>query len=143
MDNKMLMLGGEEAMLLVARIKNDDTDFEGNQALASTLLPGIFIIFNEFVAEQGISEGESPICIDEREAWLLRKYVQPSDFDSCGRPLGVRLLRKIHAILISYSFPEFDGFDVQQETSLPLYEKEEVYDKSAAGSDEDPGQDKS
>lgn len=100
---RILELNASEVFLLCGKIPNEGVDFTGNDIMAAPLLLKLFNVFNALIKDDGMEEGTLCISVTEKEAWLLRKYVSPSDADGSGRPIGLMLLRKIHCILLDFN----------------------------------------
>lgn len=135
MEPLILRLNGEEVLLFCNRIKNSDVDFATGTPIAGNLLLKLFSIFNELVTDQGFDVQEKPVCLIEKELWLLRSYVSSSDRISDRNPLlGLRLMRKIHALLLQancdFRFDELEKEFVKWSKQQPRKERTDASGKS-------------
>ncbi len=140
MEQLILRLNGEEVLLLCSRIKNSDVDFATGTPIAANLLLKLFSVFNELVTEEGFNMQEKPVSLTEKELWLLRSYVSPSDRISDINPLlGIRLMRKIHELLIQancdFRFEELEEEFVEWSKKQS---RKELTDATGQSSQNDP-----
>lgn len=147
MDKELtLYLNGEEALLLCSRVKNWDVDFVSGALIAPYLLLRLFSAFNELVTDKGFSMQEMPVVVSERELWLLRNYVQPSDRITEKNPLlGIKLMKKLHALILEANCDvgleqiETECHEWAEKQPVPI--RKEPEDARETEPDKDPGND--
>ncbi len=98
---RLLTLDRDQCMLLTDRTKNDDYGVEEQRVIPCVLLLKLGSLYLEIVQEDSVKR-EGSIAITEGEAWLLRSKVTSSDKTAADPLFGVKLLRKLYAILVSF-----------------------------------------
>ena len=112
---RTIRLSTEEVVFLVSNLKNTEENFEDGKPLGKAVLLKLFSLFQEMTTDSGLKEGkEDEITFVEPELWLIRSVVSPfSKMD--GKPVGLKLLRKVHEALLS----------INSEVGLPESEVDE------------------
>ena len=97
-----LALSGPEVLLLIDRIRNDDCGEPTAFVQPHDLILKLGGLYLELVQETTFTDGERAVALTEAEAWLLRSKVVSLDKGPGNQPLGIRLLRKVYAMLLAY-----------------------------------------
>ena len=112
---RILRLTTEEVVHLIGSLKNEEADFETEKPLGKAVLLKLFSLFQDMTTDEALVSREDDIALTEQELWLIRSKVFPSTkFD--GKLIGLQLLRKIHAALLSLNsdIQEFSEADVEE-----------------------------
>ncbi len=114
-STRPIQLSRDETMLLSDRIHNDEHHGfidEQQPVDIRTLLLKIGSVFLEVTLTSWDYQRTVPLAITEGEAWLFRSKVTTGDKTAGDSLFGVKLLRKIYAVLL-----EFDAAEIGPDAS--------------------------
>ncbi len=111
-STRPIQLTRDETMLLSDRIRNDEQGIDGQRVDGILLLLKLGSIFLEVTLTSWDFQRTVPLAITEAEAWLFRSRVTTGDKTAGDSLFGVKLLRKIYAVLL-----EFDAAEIGPDAS--------------------------
>ena len=109
-----------------SRIRDED-----RYPVGKPLLLKLFSAYQEVVEDGRFKEDEVALYVTEFEAWQMRDVVSPYD-DPDGPPVGIRLLRKLHSLLLTFNLPPGEAHPPRVQ---PLYQNSKTGDGGRVGQD--------
>jgi len=126
---KTLLLEPWEALLLAERVPANAVHFETGEVVGRAFLLKIFSAMDEMTTDDSIGPGGPvEINITENELWIIKACI--SIFEKVdGKPVGLKLRRKTHALILSFN-SEVEDLPFGQTSEEPSYEGKEVEDET-------------